>query len=119
EGFPSDRFDLVLTEWTPGVGGGPATVTTRETWNELSMSPGSSRYVVSVLGASILVTAQVSGAPAPAPVAGTSTGALTPANVTVTGKALRLSVDQGPATDHVLFPGEDPPVSHTLAQVRD
>jgi uncharacterized protein len=117
--FPSDRFNLEITEWTPGAGGGPASVTTKETWRELSMSPASARYVVGVLSASTLVTAAVSGAPAPAPSAGTSTGALTPASVTVTGKALRLSVDQGPANDLVFFPTEDPPVSHTLAQVRD
>ncbi|MFG2053027.1 phage tail sheath subtilisin-like domain-containing protein [Micromonospora sp. NPDC048930] len=117
--FPADRFDLELTEWTPGVAGGPATVSVKEVWRELSMSPASTRYVVSVLNASTLVTAEVTGTPAPAPSAGTSTGALSPASVTVTGKTLRLSVDQGPANDYVLFPAEDPPVSHTLAQVRD
>ena len=117
--FPSDRFTLVLTEWAPGVGGGPATVVTKETWPELTMAPASTRYVGTVLRASTLVTATVSGTAAPAAGAGTSTGALSPANVSVSGKALRLSVDQGPATDHVLFPAESPPVSHTLAEVRD
>lgn len=117
--FPADRFTLVLTEWAPGAGGGPASVTTRETWAELSMSPASTRYVGTVLNASTLVTATVTGAAAPAPSAGRSTGALAPANVSVSGKALRLSVDQGPATDLVLFPAESPPQSHTLAEVRD
>src|SRR5439155_17421009 len=53
------------------------------------------------------------------PTAGTSTGALSPASVSVSGKALRLSVDQGPATDYVLFSSESPPQSHTVAVVRD
>jgi phage tail sheath protein FI len=117
--FPADRFTLVITEWAPGVGGGPATVTTRETWAELTMAPGSTRNVGTVLGASTLLTATVTGAPAPAPNPGTSTGALSPANVSVSGKALRLSVDQGPATDYVLFPAESPPQAHTLDEVRD
>jgi phage tail sheath protein FI len=116
---PDDRFTLILTEWTPGVGGAPATVLTRESWSELSLSPGNVRYVVSVLNASTLVTAEVSGVPAPAPGSGTSTAAIAPGALTVTGKAVRLSVDQGPATDYVLFPTESPPVSHTLTNVRD
>ena len=37
--------------------------------------------------------------------------------MTVSGKAIRLSVDQGPATDFVLFPTEDPPVAHTVNDV--
>ena len=114
---PSDRFALEVTEWAPGVGGGPATKLTRENWAELSMSPGNTRYVVNVLNASTLVTAEVTGTPAPAPGAGSSTAALAPGALNVSGKALRLSVDQGPATDYVLFPGENPPVSHTLANV--
>jgi phage tail sheath protein FI len=116
---PSDRFGLVVTELTPGVAGAPATEVSRETWSELSMSPGNPRYVVSVLGGSTLVSAVVSGTPSPAPGAGVSTGSLSPGNVNVTGKALRLSADQGPATDYVLFPTESPPVAHTLNQVRD
>lgn len=119
EDFPDDRFTLVITQWAAGAGGGPATVTTQETWRELSMSPGSTRYVETVLNASTLVTAEVSGTAAPAPGAGKSTGALSPGSVSVTGKVLRLSVDQGAATDFVLFPNEDPPQSHTLGQVRD
>ncbi|HZK04980.1 MAG TPA: phage tail sheath subtilisin-like domain-containing protein [Actinomycetaceae bacterium] len=116
---PADRFTLVITEWAPGAAGGPATVTTRETWPELTMAPASPRYVGTVLNASTLVTASVSGTPDPAPNAGTSTGALSPATVAVSGKALRLSVDQGPATDYTLFPGESPPKAHTLEEVKD
>lgn len=117
--YPADRFTLVITEWASGVQGGPASVTTKETWAELTMAPASTRYVGTVLGASNLVTATVTGTAAPAPSAGISTGALSPANVSVSGKALRLSVDQGPAMDYVLFPGESPPQSHTLVEVRD
>ncbi|SEQ80003.1 phage tail sheath subtilisin-like domain-containing protein [Arthrobacter sp. OV608] len=117
--YPADRFTLVITEWASGVQGGPASVTTKETWAELTMAPASTRYVGTVLGASNLVTATVTGTAAPAPSAGISTGALSPTNVSVSGKALRLSVDQGPATDYVLFPGESPPQGHTLIEVRD
>ncbi len=119
--FPDDRFTLVLTEWTPGVGGGPASVIAQEAWAELSMSPASLRYVETVLAASTLVTADVTGAPAPAPAAGASTGTVSvtgTTNVSVSGKAIRLSVDQGPATDYVLFPTENPPVSHTVNEVK-
>ncbi len=119
--FPDDRFTLVIAEWTPGVGGGPASIVAQETWAELSISPGSLRYVETVLAASTLVTADVTGVPAPAPGAGTSTGtvAVTGAtSVTVSGKAIRLSVDQGPATDYLLFPTENPPVAHTVNDVK-
>jgi phage tail sheath protein FI len=116
--LPDDRFDLVVTEHTPATPGSPASTVT-ETWRELSMSPSNSRYVVTALGASALVTAEVTGTAAPAPSPGTSTGALAPGGtVDVTGKALRLSVDQGAATDYVLFPAEDPPQAHTLAEIR-
>jgi phage tail sheath protein FI len=116
--LPDDRFDLEVAEWSPGTAGAPASAV-REVWHDLSMAPSSSRYVVTVLGASTLVSAAVTGVAAPAPTAGTSTGALAPGGtVDVTGKALRLSVDQGPATDYVLFPTEDPPVAHTLAEIR-
>jgi len=117
--FPGDRFTLVVTEWAPGAGGGPASVTTKETWPELSMSPSSTRYVGAALNASSVVTATVTGAPSPAPTAGRSTGALSPANVSLSGKALRLAVDHGPPTDYVLFPAESPPAAHTLNAVRD
>jgi hypothetical protein len=119
--FPDDRFTLVITEWAPGVGGGPATTLSQETWAELSMSPGNLRYVETVLAASTLVSADVSGAPAPAPAAGTSTGSVSVTGATVvnvSGKAIRLSVDQGTATDHVLFPTEDPPVAHSVNDVK-
>ncbi|MEO7069232.1 MAG: phage tail sheath subtilisin-like domain-containing protein [Nostocoides sp.] len=119
--FPDDRFTLVVAEWTPGVGGGPASIVAQETWAELSMSPSSVRYVETVLAASTLVTADVTGVAAPAPGAGASTGsvALTGAtSLTVSGKAIRLSVDQGSAADYVLFPTENPPVAHTVNDVK-
>ena len=106
---PSDRFTLELIEWAPGVGGGPATKLTRENWAELTMSPGNTRYVVNVLNASTLVTAEVTGTPGPRQGPEARRPRLPP-GVNVSGKALRLSVDQGPATDYVLFPAENPPV---------
>lgn len=114
--FPDDRFTLVLTEWTPGVGGGPASALVTEKWTELSMSPLNTRYVVSVLAASRLVTASVADK-STSLVAGTSTGALAPDSVTISGKVLRLSVDQGSATDYVFFPDDISPISRTMAQI--
>lgn len=120
--YPDDRFGLVLAEWAAGTGGGPASIVTQETWSELSMSPGNPRYVETVLAASTLVSADVSGTPTPAPAAGTSTGSVSltgGTSVSVSGKAIRLTVDQGTAADHVLFPTENPPVAHTVTEVRD
>ncbi len=119
--YPSDRFGLVVAEWTAGVGGGPASIVAQESWSELSMSPSNPRYVETVLAASTLVSAEVSGTPAPVPGAGTSTGTVSltgTTSVTVSGKALRLTVDQGTTTDYVLFPTEDPPVAHTVNDVK-
>lgn len=118
--FPDDRFGLVIREWTPGVGGGPATVLTQETYSDVSMSPSHPRYVLSMLNASTLVSGAVSGAPAPAPGAGTSAGSIAFAAgdaIPIVGKTLRLSVDQGPATDYVLFPAEAAPGTHKIAEV--
>ncbi len=119
--YPDDRFGLVVAEWTPGVGGGPASIVAQETWSELSMSPSHPRYVETALAASTLVTAEVSGTPAPAPGQGTSTGSVAvtgSTSVTVSGKAIRLTVDQGTTTDYVLFPTENPPVAHTVNDVK-
>ncbi|MEO7059127.1 MAG: phage tail sheath subtilisin-like domain-containing protein [Lapillicoccus sp.] len=120
--FPDDRFTLVVVEWTPGVGGGPASVIAKETWGELTMSPQSLRYVETVLAASTLVTAAVSGTPAPTLAAGTSTGTkavIGTTMVNVSGKSIRLSVDQGSATDYTLFPTEIVPVAHTVNEVKN
>jgi phage tail sheath protein FI len=120
--YPDDRFTVVVTEWAPGVGGGVASTLTKETWPEVSMSPGSQRFVETVLAASSLVSADVSGAPTAAEGAGTSTGSTpvtTTTAVSVSGQVLRLSVDQGPATDLVLFPTDTPGTSHTVSEVRN
>jgi phage tail sheath protein FI len=116
----ADHFKLEITQWTPGVSGGSATVLTTETFDDLSMSPANSRYVEKIVNASsLLVTASVSaGPPNPAPAAGTSTGTVTPGgDVHVSGKTLRLSIDQGPATDFVFWPGENPATGHDLDAV--
>lgn len=119
--FPDDRFTVEVTEWAPGAGGGPASILTKEVFAELSMSPGHSRYVEKALAASSLVSADVTGAATAAEGAGTSTGSAavtTSTNVSVSGMVLRLSVDQGPATDLVLFPADAPGTSHTVSEVR-
>jgi phage tail sheath protein FI len=110
---PNDRFTLVVTNWAPGTGA--ASVLASETWPELSMSPGSPRYVATVLAASALVTAEVAGAET-AQAAGTSEGSVNLSGG-VTGLAnrtLRISVDQGAPADHVLFPGGAATDSHDI-----
>jgi uncharacterized protein len=100
---PDDGFTLVVTNWAPGTGA--ASVLATETWTQLSMSPGNPRYVATVLAASALVTAEVTGSEAAA-AAGTSEGSvnLTTAIPGLANRTLRISVDQGAPVDHVLFP---------------
>jgi phage tail sheath protein FI len=100
---PNDRFTLVVAQWAPGTGA--ASILATETWAELSMSPGNPRYVATVLNASALVTAGVTGTET-ATAAGTSEGSvnLTTAIAGLANRTLRISVDQGAPVDHVLFP---------------
>jgi phage tail sheath protein FI len=113
---PNDRFTLVITNWAPGSGAASALAT--ETWPELSMSPANPRYVATVLAASALVTAEVTGTETAA-TAGTSEGAVDlSAGVTgLAGRKLRLSVDQGAPTDHVMFPSGHPADSHAVSDI--
>ena len=113
---PNDRFTLVVTNWAPGSGA--ASVLLRETWPELSMSPGNPRYVATVLAASALVTAAVAGTETAA-AAGTSEGSvdLSGGVTGLVGRTLRISVDQGAPVDHVLFPGGSPADSHVTTDV--
>jgi phage tail sheath protein FI len=116
---PNDRFTLVITNWAPGTGGGAATVLAKETWPELSMSPNNPRYVATVLGASALVTAEVTGTETANPVAGTSEGSVD-LSTAITGLAtrtLRVSVDHGPPVDYVLWPTGASTDSHALADI--
>ena len=112
----NDRFTLVITNWAPGSGA--ASVLARETWPELSMSPANPRYVATVLAASALVTAEVTGTETTA-AAGTSEGAvdLTAGVTGLADRALRISVDQGAPADYVLFPGGHPTDSHVIADI--
>jgi uncharacterized protein len=110
---PNDRFTLAVTNWAPGTGA--ASVLASETWPELSMSPGNPRYVATVLAASALITAEVTGAET-AQTAGTSEGSVNLGGG-ITGLAnrtLRISVDQGAPADHVLFPGGAATDSHDI-----
>jgi phage tail sheath protein FI len=113
---PNDRFTLVITNWAPGTGA--ASVLARETWPELSMSPNNPRYVATVLGASALVTAEVTGTETK-PVAGTSEGSvdLSTAIPGLPTRTLRVSVDQGPPIDYVLWPSGASTDSHPLADI--
>jgi phage tail sheath protein FI len=109
---PDDRFNLIIKNWAPGPAA--ASVVASETWTELSMSPGNPRYVVAMLAASGLVTAQVTGTET-ATSPGTSKGSVDlSAGITgLPGRTLRISVDQGPPNDYVLWPGGKPGDSHT------
>jgi uncharacterized protein len=112
----NDRFTLVITSWAPGSGA--ASVLATETWPELSMSPANPRYVATVLAASALVTAEVSGTETTAS-AGKSEGSvdLSTAITGLAGRTLRLSVDQGAPVDYVMFPGGQPTDSHAIADI--
>jgi phage tail sheath protein FI len=113
---PHDRFTLVITNWAPGSGA--ASVLARETWPELSMSPGNPRYVATVLAGSALVAAEVTGTETTA-AAGTSEGSVNlSGGVTgLAGRTLRISVDQGAPADYVLWPGGNPADSHAIGDI--
>jgi Bacteriophage tail sheath protein len=112
----ADRFALVITSWAAGTGA--ATQLASETWPELSMSPGNPRHVATILAASALVTAVVTGTET-AESAGTSAGAtdLTAGITGLAGRTLRVSVDQGASVDHALFPGGQPTDSHAIGDI--
>ncbi|WP_331755565.1 phage tail sheath subtilisin-like domain-containing protein [Streptomyces sp. NBC_01643] len=101
---PNDRFTLVIRDWASDTGS--AMLVSQETWPELSMSPGNPRYVSTVLAASALVTAEVSGTET-AVAAGKSEGGvdLSAGIAGLADRTLRISVDQGAPVDHVLFAG--------------
>ena len=109
---PSDRFTLVIREWAPGTGS--ATLVAQETWPELSMSPANPRYVATVLAGSALVAAEVTGTETAAAAAGTSAGGvdLSGGIAGLADRTLRISVNQGAPTDHVLFAGGNPADAH-------
>jgi hypothetical protein len=108
---PDDRFTLIITSWAPGTGA--ASLLAQEVWPELSMSPHSPRFVSTVLAASQLVAATVTGNET-ASSEGISEGK-TDVSGGVAGletRVLRLSVDQGAPTDHILWPGGDAATTH-------
>ena len=108
---PDDRFTLVITSWAPGTGA--ASLLAQEVWPELSMSPHNPRFVSTVLAASQLVGATVTGTET-ASSEGTSEGR-TDLSGGVAGletRVLRLSVDQGAPTDHILWPGGNAATTH-------
>ncbi|MET9019928.1 phage tail sheath subtilisin-like domain-containing protein [Actinopolymorpha sp. NPDC004070] len=113
---PDDRFTLVVTEWAAGAGS--AALLAQETWPELSMSPGNPQFVADVLAGSALVSATVTGTQTTAS-AGRSAGAadISAGIIGLPGRTLRISVDQGAPTDHVLWPGGDPGDSHDTADL--
>jgi uncharacterized protein len=112
----NDRFNLVITSWAPGPTA--ASVLATETWPELSMSPANPRYVATVLAASALVTAEVTGTETTAS-AGTSAGSvdLSSGITGLAGRKLRLSVDQGAPVDYPMFPNGQPTDSHAITDI--
>ena len=113
---PNDRFTLVVTQWAPGQGA--ASVVASEKWPELSMSPANPRYVATVLAASQLVTAEVTGTETDT-AAGTSEGSadLSAGIPGLAGRTLRVSVDQGAPADHVFWPDGAPSDSHGIDDI--
>jgi phage tail sheath protein FI len=111
---PDDRFNLIVRNFRAGAGS--ATVLATETWRELSMSPANARFIATVLAASSLITAEVTGTETAGPVAGTSAGSvdLTTAIPGLAGRALRISVDQGAPSDYTLFPSGSPSDTHDI-----
>ena len=111
-----DRFTLVIRDWAPGSGA--ASLLASETWRELSMSPANPRYVATILAASQLVKAEVTGTETGA-AAGTSEGSadLSGGVTGLARRTLRISVDQGAPTDHVLWPGGSPADSHNIGDI--
>jgi hypothetical protein len=113
-GNPHDRFGLTIVQWESGAAG------QTEHWDELSMSPSSPRFVTTVLAASQLVSAKVSGAEATAPGTGTSTGAtdISGGVTELEGRTLRIAVDQHAPADYVLWPAApNPATSHSTGDV--
>jgi hypothetical protein len=113
---PNDRFMLVVTRWAPGQGA-PSLVAT-ETWPELSMSPANPRYVATVLAASQLVNAEVTGTETDT-AAGTSEGSadLSGGITGLAGRTLRVSVDEGAAADNAFWPDGGPSDSHDIDDI--
>jgi phage tail sheath protein FI len=114
---PNDRFTLVVSNWSPGTGA--ATLLAQEVWPELSMSPSSPRFAATVLAASQLVVAEVTGVETAA-AAGTSEGAVVVPVAGVAGlesRVIRISVDQHAPTDNVLWPGGNAATVHTVDDV--
>jgi hypothetical protein len=113
---PADRFTLVVTRWASGQGA--ASVVATETWPELSMSPANPRYVATVLAASQLVNAEVTGTETDS-AAGTSEGSadLSAGITGLAGRTLRISVDQGAPADHVFWPDGAPSDSHNIDDI--
>jgi phage tail sheath protein FI len=112
----NDRFTLVITSWAPGSGA--ASVLATETWRELSMSPANPRFVATVLAASALVAAEVTGTETAA-TAGKSAGSvdLSSGITGLAGRKLRLFVDQGAPVDYPMFPDGQPTDSHAIADI--
>jgi uncharacterized protein len=113
---PNDRFTLVIKSWAPGTGA--ASVVATETWAELSMSPANPRYVATVLAASSLVAAEVTGTET-ATSSGTSEGSVDLTNpiAGLANRKLRISVDQGAPADFVMFSGGAPTDQHGIADL--
>jgi phage tail sheath protein FI len=117
----ADLFNLTVRYRTLDPASSAPVVSAEESYANLSMSPGSPRYVLSVVAASQLVTPSHPGALS-STVKGTSVGAAAiPASLPVkaANHTLRVSVDFGPAVDLVLFPTETADTSHSRNEVVD
>ncbi|HTJ77066.1 MAG TPA: phage tail sheath C-terminal domain-containing protein, partial [Acidimicrobiales bacterium] len=103
---PNDLFNLVVSLFGTDPRTGASVLQSQETFADLSMAPKSTRYVLTALASSALVTATL-GTPAAPTVKGSSRSKLAlPANVvgTTPNFGLRLAVDGGPPVDLTVTP---------------
>jgi phage tail sheath protein FI len=105
---PDDLFQLVLRLRGTDPRTGASVVVAEETYNNLSMAPGSQRFASRVLAGSSLATVTGPAAAVASAVAGRSTsGDLGGGSVTmpIPDSVLRVSVDNGPPADLTIFRG--------------
>ncbi len=105
---PNDLFNLLLSQWAVDPRTNTSVLVAQEDYKNLSMAPKHSRYVLTALAGSNLVTAALGSQIAltnPQKVPGTSVGAgaVAGVNFTESNNRLRLTVDWGPPVEVVLF----------------
>lgn len=103
---PGDLFNLIVSLFGTDPRTGASVLQSQETFADLSMAPKSSRYAVTVLATSSLVSATLGAPTAPTVKGSSKSQAALPGNVpgTTPSFGLRLSVDGGPPVDLTVTP---------------